>query len=411
MITGLSVNYVKNWTTVEAIRELLQNYIDAGQGVLNYENGFLTISDHGNGIKKDCWAIGESHKGNNNSIGQFGEGLKLAMLVLARENRKTELRSLNYSVYPRITRVQDYGEANVLELVFSHCEPIIGTTIVVECSNEEYYKARKLFFALENTDFVSPNVSLGDSIYVNGVSICSYDDLSFSYHLNGDRIRSAINRDRSSVDFNIISNEIAELSKTFNTSVWLSLLQKKDTCKESTIFMYESPGLLEAVKILYGDKIAIQSESQYDKYAEHLGYNVIDFPVRWCWALNAIGIIDGYKLSKNYHQPKEIKPTSEEKITLEKCVRKAKTLWNKTEYNMDFPTIKVAETINIDLDYFAKGLYERESNTIFINHVVLNSMSDTLSTIVHELGHALGGDDITQQFEDSLVKLLTASLS
>jgi len=83
----LSNNYVTNWGLEEAIRELLQNAIDSQEDgnkmYVNYNNGNLSIINDGCNLDIGSLVLGNTSK-DNNSIGQFGEGYKLALIVLLR---------------------------------------------------------------------------------------------------------------------------------------------------------------------------------------------------------------------------------------------------------------------------------------------------------------------------------------
>ena len=88
---SLSSNYVSDWTVNDAIRELLQNAIDStGEMIIKYEDDYLTIINKGVSIDKSTLLLGESDKPEN-SIGQFGEGYKLALLVLIRNGHNVTI--------------------------------------------------------------------------------------------------------------------------------------------------------------------------------------------------------------------------------------------------------------------------------------------------------------------------------
>ena len=90
---SLAPDYVSNWTFNDAIRELIQNGID--QQTTNPNNEFAMSYDSLNNqlilrsplskLKRDTLLLGCSSKANDDeTIGQFGEGYKIAALVLTR---------------------------------------------------------------------------------------------------------------------------------------------------------------------------------------------------------------------------------------------------------------------------------------------------------------------------------------
>lgn len=89
----LTPNYVSDWTFNDAIRELIQNGTD--QEVLDKDNRFsikydskrqvLQLKNSKSALKINTLLLGRSSKaGNDDTVGQFGEGYKIAALVLNR---------------------------------------------------------------------------------------------------------------------------------------------------------------------------------------------------------------------------------------------------------------------------------------------------------------------------------------
>lgn len=104
----ITPNYVSDWNFCDAIRELIQNGTD--QQTLNPKNVFkisydeqeniLQLSNSESTLEINTLLLGCSTKSNNtDTVGQFGEGYKIAALVLNRlgktfsvyNNRKDEI--------------------------------------------------------------------------------------------------------------------------------------------------------------------------------------------------------------------------------------------------------------------------------------------------------------------------------
>lgn len=81
----ISVDYMSHWALQHAVREVLQNAIDSGQFYVdnNFSNINVINKVQGPIDHKELLWLGQSNK-KPGSIGKFGEGLKLALLVLAR---------------------------------------------------------------------------------------------------------------------------------------------------------------------------------------------------------------------------------------------------------------------------------------------------------------------------------------
>lgn len=83
---SLTKDYVGHWGAWEALRELFQNAIDTPEYDIDFWNTTVEIKSNGGKLPKDILLLGKTSKRNDISkIGNFGEGSKLAMLVLLRE--------------------------------------------------------------------------------------------------------------------------------------------------------------------------------------------------------------------------------------------------------------------------------------------------------------------------------------
>src|SRR4051812_13837130 len=74
----ISPDYVKSWTPVRGLCELIANALDEdSNATVSWADGVLTIADDGPGIPEEGLILGYSAK-TARQIGQFGEGKKLA---------------------------------------------------------------------------------------------------------------------------------------------------------------------------------------------------------------------------------------------------------------------------------------------------------------------------------------------
>lgn len=83
----ISTNYVGHWGFWEAVREILQNAIDTGDYSVNelQSVGIIKINSNAGAMDLSTLMLGESSKRDDSSkIGKYGEGYKLALLVLCR---------------------------------------------------------------------------------------------------------------------------------------------------------------------------------------------------------------------------------------------------------------------------------------------------------------------------------------
>ena len=86
---GISENYVPDWTTVNAIREIFQNFIDYGEYTvdvkcINEDLSWVVLSNDFTPNDLSFLKIGFSDK-TSDKIGGHGEGMKLAGLIFERQ--------------------------------------------------------------------------------------------------------------------------------------------------------------------------------------------------------------------------------------------------------------------------------------------------------------------------------------
>jgi hypothetical protein len=82
----LTRNYVSQWGLKESVRELVQNAIDSDSPFeFDFTDGTLTISSRLASLDASTLVLGATSKADDGSkIGSFGEGYKLALLVIKR---------------------------------------------------------------------------------------------------------------------------------------------------------------------------------------------------------------------------------------------------------------------------------------------------------------------------------------
>ena len=94
----ISPDYVKNWTEQDAISEFIQNWIDqrnqepeAGSSIKS-SKGCLIIDNNFSVLQRQTLLLGGGTKADDTgAIGGFGEGYKIALLVLTRLGFKVSI--------------------------------------------------------------------------------------------------------------------------------------------------------------------------------------------------------------------------------------------------------------------------------------------------------------------------------
>ena len=221
----LAPTYVPSWTCVDAIRELFQNALD--QEAQNPENKAnweyhddtheLVISNAKSKLEAASLLLGQTSKaGDKSTIGQFGEGYKIATLVLLREGKNVVF--YNYGIKeiwrPRFVKSRRFGTS--ILTFFTEKKPIwervpsADLEIVIEgITPEEYYEEivpsnlhlRTDYKVLEETEYGNV-IDLPGKVFVNGLFVCDYEPYTYGYDFKPENIR--LDRDRKMVsDFDL----------------------------------------------------------------------------------------------------------------------------------------------------------------------------------------------------------------
>lgn len=249
--TNITRNYVPDWTVLDAMRELLQNAIDSDPHC--YSIDFLEsvdgetscVIDTNTSIPLEAFYMGESGKRNaSGMLGVHGEGLKLALLVLTRENREPEIFSEHY-IHTYFKPTTQGIDVEVLELALvpntQHDLANPKTRIEFDCTREEWQQFGSMHLKNRAVGFV-----LGaGKLYVGGLFITD-TELHHSYNLSPEDVK--LERDRRVADYTDMMIAIAKLWK--DSAKWdeiaLGMLQEVEDFNGFS-YIDPPPELVEAV--------------------------------------------------------------------------------------------------------------------------------------------------------------------
>ncbi len=197
----ISPEYVKAWTPVRGLCELIANALDEDPHArVGWSDGILTIADDGPGIPEEGLVLGYTSK-TARQIGQFGEGKKLAMLILARSSKVGAVRcdTVGYGFVPTVQRRRLLADlvpsrtgqgAEVLVYHLFHSPRSRGTLITVACPQALADEAIGRFRALTEPGYTPPpppGVCVLDGppgrIWIGGVLVTTMPGLLASYDL------------------------------------------------------------------------------------------------------------------------------------------------------------------------------------------------------------------------------------
>ena len=252
--TSLHLSYqAKTWSLKEAVRELISNALDGeakyahlgvGAMSLDYDiaGKMVLVRNEGVTVPAKALLMGTSEsRDDDRLIGQFGEGLPMALLVLARSNRTVEIDNGQERWTPVIERSATFQGEPVLCIKTRKLKVDRDAfeVRVQGISPEEWAEIRGLFLRLDPTFDPSNSITkYGGSgtgeervllqpqyhgrVYNKGVFVMAREDLMFGYDLQAD-----LNRDRSLMNEYELKKELTQLlsqAATNNKARFMPLL-------------------------------------------------------------------------------------------------------------------------------------------------------------------------------------------
>lgn len=210
---SLTRNYVSRWGMAQAVRELIQNALDsespfvyefaqddAGTSALSLTSEFTTLAPQ-------TLLLGSTSKADSKeSIGSFGEGYKIALLVLTRMGYDVELRNGSVLWKPRFRFNSRFGEELLVvdETELSDRRNKGLTVVVLGLSEDDVTQVRASCLQMQEAVSQVHRTNSGDillerpgQLYVGGLFICK-NDLHFGYNIKPEFIK--LERDRQTVD-------------------------------------------------------------------------------------------------------------------------------------------------------------------------------------------------------------------
>ncbi|MEE1741208.1 hypothetical protein PUR49_32575 [Streptomyces sp. BE147] len=221
----MASDYVKGWTAKRALKEFVSNAIDASTIYrVDWSDGILSIEDDGPGIPYEGLLFGGSTK-DSRHIGQFGEGKKLALLVLARDAQMGAVTvetvgyrftaDLEESDFLRHIGAHSAEPSRVLTLTFTDTERVRGTRITVACPHLLAEELISEIRYLNEAGYTPPRDTASivldgqpGRIWVGGILVTTDPRLIASYDLPLSTAKAHQNRDRTIVSASVLEEHI-----------------------------------------------------------------------------------------------------------------------------------------------------------------------------------------------------------
>lgn len=221
----ISRDYVRHWSMPEAVREIIQNALDSDSPFeYEFRNNSLFIRSSGSALSTSTLLLGSTSKAHaTDKIGSFGEGYKIALLVLTREGYSVKIHNRGRLWVPCFKKSRQFDtevlciEDSVDTMMFDGiCFEIDGMTPSAEA------QVREICLRMQNDIGQVHNTAMGQilldrpgKLYVGGLLICD-TELKYGYNINPGHI--SLERDRQTVsgfDLKFVAKEMWFLTQQY----------------------------------------------------------------------------------------------------------------------------------------------------------------------------------------------------
>lgn len=249
---SITKNYVSRWGINHAIRELIQNAIDS-ESPFKYEftQDSLSLTSEFTTLSPQTLLLGSTSKADNGDmIGSFGEGYKIALLVLTRLGHAVEIRNGNKLWTPAFEHSKIFNEEILVVRETSLSDRSnTGLTIVVhgldqflkDAIIESCLLMQSNIGEIKSTQYGDILLERPGKLYVGGLYICDVET-KYGYSIHPKHMR--LERDRQTVYSWDLENITTKMwYETGDTDTIVQMIT--DGIKDVAYAQYDSPEIVK----------------------------------------------------------------------------------------------------------------------------------------------------------------------
>jgi len=390
----ISLNYRNHWSTWEALREIIQNALDETGSfeVIQDQRGTI-IRDNGSGLAIKHLLFGVSEKKFEDSRGRFGEGLKIALVVLKRLGYDVTIRSNSLEVKTSTHEIE--GE-QCLKLLYRKIDNHIdGTEVIIHGYHGPTFEER---FTIKKTPIWSGETIFNDKaeiyeedkprLYVKDIYVQDLPNATFSYNLWNVRLEES----RNIADPLDLKWELGKLWASvsdYNLLIkFMEALKQKRWEYHNCRFFYASKyqeRLRSAFRAVFGQNAFLKCSDMWTTEAKWRGGIPIELPseIMDGFIKSGIPTDERYVLMKSGRTRIPV-PDSELTDTQLENLLKLRKIARRVFRDDGEIQIRAFK-----LPPDEEGVWMRHTKTIAISVRALNYFLDAFSTFHHELTHAI----------------------
>ena len=413
----IKTDYMPAWGLWEGVRELIQNAKD-GETQLHAKmsvehdpaTSTLTVTNDGVTLPHEALLLGHTTKlGDKNTIGQFGEGLKIGLLAIVRAGHAVAIRNGAESWTPILIKSPRFGcEVLAVDVAPAGRGAARLSVAVAGVTAEAWaeYRARFLFLAKPVKDEVvrvaSGALLTGDRfrgrLYVKGIFVQEKPDLRYGYDLDD----ADVDRDRKMIEGWDRDRKLA--------AIWNRALGKQPSltaafgdllAEEAADVKYIGEGGVAYVPDAVAAKLAGAFVRQHGRKAipvaniaeaadiEHLGRRGVVLP-KGLMAVIA-GKVGSFQSVQADLANEVVRKLSWSELTpaMRGNLARALDLVRLTGEDVPLDLVDVVEFRSDDIDgMFAPG----KGGRISLAARVVRDAGECLATMIHEVAHRRGHD-------------------
>lgn len=204
----LTDKYVSSWGYIEAVRELLQNAYDYGNYVVSFDDEQMSIKNYNDKLDIKTLLMGYGTKVDDiDSIGGFGEGFILALLVLTRLGFKVTIKNANEIWEPYFDHSEEFQERLLYIGVKANPSPNNDFEIIIDGLGTTHISTLKSHFLGLGDSYSAISTQYGEILtdanqkgrmYVEGLPINKDAHFDYGYNFKAEYVK--LDRDRKDIN-------------------------------------------------------------------------------------------------------------------------------------------------------------------------------------------------------------------
>lgn len=290
---SLAPTYVRSWGVWEAVRELIANAIDTKNFDIEIDDDAcqIVITTYAGAIPVKHLLLGSGTKqANDGKIGQHNEGLKIALLVLARDGNSVEMMNGADDWNPHIAYNPLFEEDSLHIGVYEDCNPdkdMVRIT-VGNLTTHDIEEIREKHLTMENAgEFHTSRYGeiLLDERY-KGKAYCGgifIKNTNLDYGYNFKPAHLSLDRDRSMVS----TFDLQYITK----SMWAAVAEEEEegAATVASMIISQSNDVAYVAHDLTGDTLEAVEKELFAEYTEKYEGKVLTETSEECAQLQAAG--------------------------------------------------------------------------------------------------------------------------